>query len=114
MLGREPVHLGRARMAVQTYSSPGLATRILIPAAGLGAGDFNTVACVNVHLGLYGSYGVHNINVSADSVLQDAWFFPVSENLSTDIYNLSKRCILVHGLEHRADTVRFVVLQRMA
>jgi hypothetical protein len=108
------VHLGRARMAVQIHSNPGLATRILIPAAALGPGDFSAVACVDVHLGLYGSYGVHNINVSVDWVLQDAWFFPVSENLSTNIYNLSKRCILVHGLKDRANAVRSVVLQRMA
>jgi hypothetical protein len=47
-------------------------------------------------------------------VLQDAWLFPVSENLSADIHNLAKCCVLLHGVEDRSDAVRFVILQRAA
>ena len=55
--------LGRARLAVQICSSPGLATKILIPAPALGSIDFTVTACVIFPLDLYPSYGSDNINV---------------------------------------------------
>jgi len=109
MLGREPVPLGRARLAVQTCSSPGLATRILIPAPDLGSSDLNAAACVILHLDHYLPCGSHNINVHVERVLQDAWFLPVPKNLSTHIGNLAERCVFLHGVENWSDAVRLVI-----
>lgn len=96
MLCRESARLGRARLAVQ-ISSPGFATRILIPAPGLGSGAFSVAVCVVLHLGLYVLCGSHNINVRIAEVLQDAWFSPFAEDFSTDIHYLAERCIFSHG-----------------
>ena len=63
------MRLGHARLAVQIHSSPGLATKILIPAPGLGSGAFIATACVVVHLRLYVLRRSHNINVRTGQLL---------------------------------------------
>ena len=81
--------LGRARLAVQVCSSPGLATRILIPIPCLGSIDLTVAACVVFHLDLYPSCGSDNISVEIETILQYARLLPIAENLTTNLSNLA-------------------------
>ena len=108
MLCRESVRLGRARLAVQV-SSPGFATRILIPAPGFVSGGFSAAVCVVTHLGPYVLRESHNINVRVFGILQNAWLSPSAEDLPTHIHYLTERRILSHGFKDRRDTVGSVV-----